>query len=88
MRKLFSSLIIVATLISVVPAGAAKTPPLVGYAAKGGGTILNVAIPKELLAIPLTNADGKTFTLGSLKGICAKLEMQSQNPNYRGVLNP
>ncbi len=68
MRKLFSSVIFVVTLISVVSAGAASTPPLVGHAAKGGGTILNVAIPKELLAIPLTNADGKTFTLGSLKG--------------------
>lgn len=68
MRKLFSALIIAATISSVAPGQAATTPPLVGYAAKAGGTILNVPIPKELLVIPLTNANGKSFTLGSLKG--------------------
>jgi protein SCO1/2 len=43
-------------------------PPLAGFAAKAGGTILDVPIPANILAIPLTGADGKIFTLGSLKG--------------------
>jgi protein SCO1/2 len=47
---------------------AATTPPLTGYAAKAGGTVLNVPIPAELLAIPLVDANGKKFTLASLKG--------------------
>jgi protein SCO1/2 len=47
---------------------AATTPPLTGHAAKAGGTVLNVPIPAELLAIPLVDANGKKFTLASLKG--------------------
>jgi len=68
MRK--SILLVAITCASVVsaPSFAAQTPPLTGYAAKSGGTILDVPIPKELLSIPLTSANGKTFTLASLKG--------------------
>lgn len=68
MRKSMSAIIFAAILLASSPSQAATTPPLVGYAAKAGGTALNVPIPKELLTIPLTDADGKTFTLGSLKG--------------------
>ena len=58
------------TFASVVsaPSFATSTPPLIGYPAKAGGTVLNVPIPAELLSIPLTDANGKTFTLASLKG--------------------
>src|ERR1035437_4611477 len=68
MRK--SVLLLAITFAAVVsaPSFASQTPPLTGYAAKSGGTILNVPIPKELLSIPLTGANGKTFTLASLKG--------------------
>ncbi len=68
MRKLIPVLIFAVLLTSVGFSEAATTPPLVGFAAKAGGTILDVPIPKELLSIPLTDADGKTFTLASLKG--------------------
>src|ERR1700685_1723522 len=68
MRKLVPILAITFSLVLASPSFAAKTPPLIGYAAKSGGTILNVPIPKELLSIPLTDANGKTFTLASLKG--------------------
>lgn len=47
---------------------AVSTPPLVGHAAKSGGTILDVPIPASLLSIPLVDASGKSFTLSSLKG--------------------
>ncbi|MEJ0014252.1 MAG: SCO family protein [Actinomycetota bacterium] len=68
MRKLVLPFAI--TLALVVPATsyAIQTPPLTGYAAKAGGTILDVPIPTALLSIPLTDANGKTFTLASLKG--------------------
>ena len=68
MRKSLSAFIFAAIFLSATASQAATTPPLVGYAAKAGGTVLNVPIPKELLTIPLTGADGKTFTLGGLKG--------------------
>jgi protein SCO1/2 len=68
MRKVSSAFLIALLAISVTPSFAASTPPLVGHAAKTGGTILDVPIPAELLKIPLVNADGKTFTLSSLKG--------------------
>lgn len=55
-------------LISIAPSHAATTPPLTGFAAKAGGTVLNVPIPAELLSIPLTDSRGKNFTLASLKG--------------------
>jgi|FreactcultureFD7_1027221.scaffolds.fasta_scaffold07358_3 protein SCO1/2 len=45
-----------------------STPPLTGKAAKAGGTILDAPIPSSILSIPLQDVNGKTFTLGSLKG--------------------
>jgi len=43
-------------------------PPLTGSPAKMGGTLLDAPIPSAVLAIPLQDATGKTFTLSSLKG--------------------
>ena len=37
-------------------------------ASVGGGTFLQSAIPADVLALPLFDADGKEFTLGSLAG--------------------
>ncbi len=68
MKKFLLFLALTPLLSTVVPSYAATTPPLTGYAAKAGGTILNVPIPKELLSIPLTDSHGKSFTLASLKG--------------------
>jgi len=68
MRKLILLLAITFASVASFPSFALQTPPLTGYAAKAGGTILNVPIPAELLTIPLTDANGKTFTLESLKG--------------------
>lgn len=39
-----------------------------GTAAMGGGSYLNEAIPENILALNLVDQDGKSFTLGSLKG--------------------
>lgn len=39
-----------------------------GTAAKGGGSYLDEAIPADVLAVPLFDQNGKSFTLGSLKG--------------------
>ena len=39
-----------------------------GTAAAGGGSYLDEAIPADVLALKLFDQDGKTFTLGSLKG--------------------
>jgi protein SCO1/2 len=64
--------LIAATAAIVIASGgvsyAASTPPLVGHAAKSGGTIIDVPIPTSLLSIPLVDANGKKFTLASLKG--------------------
>ena len=68
MRKSIPLLAVTFAVVVSASSFAAQTPPLTGYAAKAGGTILNVPIPAELLKIPLTNAYGKTFTLASLKG--------------------
>ena len=68
MRKGLLVLSILSCVALASPALAASPPLLVGHAAKAGGTILNVPIPADLLAIPLINAEGKTFTLASLKG--------------------
>jgi protein SCO1/2 len=67
-RKALFTITLLAGLALSGSALAASTPPLVGHAAKAGGTILDVPIPKELLAIPLTEGNGKSFTLASLKG--------------------
>ena len=44
--------------------------PSVGQAspAPGGGTFLNQPIPAKVLSVPLFDTNGKTITLGSLKG--------------------
>lgn len=55
-------------LLLASPALAVSTPPLIGYAARAGGTVLNVPIPPEILATRFVGADGKAFTLASLKG--------------------
>lgn len=68
MRKAVLAAVAILTVTLVNPSYGASTPPLVGHAAKAGGTVLDVPIPKELLSIPLTSAQGKSFTLGSLKG--------------------
>lgn len=68
MRKSILLLAVIFTSVVSASSFALQTPPLTGYAAKAGGTILNVPIPSELLTIPLTDANGKTFTLESLKG--------------------
>lgn len=68
MRKGVLALSILSCAALGSPALAASTPPLTGHAAKAGGTVLNVPIPSDLLSIPLINAEGKTFTLASLKG--------------------
>jgi protein SCO1/2 len=68
MRKWAGATLVALLALQLSPSFAASTPPLVGHAAKAGGTILDVPIPAELLAIPLTDADGKKFTLASLKG--------------------
>lgn len=62
------ALSILASLLLGIPSLAVATPPLVGHAARAGGTILDVPIPPRLLSLPLTDAAGKTFTLASLKG--------------------
>ena len=66
-RHLFVVTLLIGLALNA-PTHAATTPPLVGHAAKAGGTILDVPIPKELLSIPLTDGNGKNFTLASLKG--------------------
>ena len=68
MRKGALLLVIFSCLAIGSPALASSTPPLTGYGAKAGGTVLNVPIPSDLLSIPLISAAGKTFTLASLKG--------------------
>jgi protein SCO1/2 len=68
MRKTLSLLTAGILVLTGSTSFAASTPPLVGHAAKAGGTILDVPIPAELLSIPLVDSKGKTFTLGSLKG--------------------
>ena len=68
MRRTFVALLTGALVLSGSASFAASTPPLVGHAAKAGGTILDVPIPTELLNIPLVNSQGKVFTLASLKG--------------------
>lgn len=68
MRKVTGFLLASVLVLSANSSFAASTPPLVGHAAKAGGTILDVPIPSNLLSIPLVNAQGKTFTLASLKG--------------------
>ena len=68
MKKLFPVLALVAGIAIATPSYGASTPPLVGHAAKAGGTVLNVPIPTEILSIPLTDSSGKNFTLASLKG--------------------
>jgi protein SCO1/2 len=57
-----------ATSLTPARAAAPTTPPLTGYAAKAGGTVLDVPIPGSLLATPLVDQSGKSFTLASLKG--------------------
>ena len=69
MKKLFIALTFSISLtLSPTFASAASTPPLTGHAAKAGGTVLDAPIPISVLNIPLQDASGKTFTLGSLKG--------------------
>ena len=46
----------------------AQDVTLPGTAAKGGGSYLDEAIPADVLAAPLFDQEGKSFTLGSLKG--------------------
>jgi len=47
-----------------------STPLAVGQgaAAPGGGTMLNVPVPADVLNVELFNSAGKSFTLNSLKG--------------------
>jgi protein SCO1/2 len=45
-----------------------KNAVMPGTAAKGGGSYLDEAIPADVLAAPLFDQNGKSFTLGSLKG--------------------
>jgi protein SCO1/2 len=45
-----------------------SAPPISGTAAAMGGTILDEKIPTAILALGLKDGDGKSFTLGSLKG--------------------
>ena len=69
MKKLFIIFILSLSLgMSSVYASTPSTPPLTGHAAKAGGTVLDAPIPISVLNIPLQDASGKTFTLGSLKG--------------------
>jgi len=68
MRKLLPLITVALCVALAAPSYGVSTPPLVGYAARAGGTIFNVPIPREILAIPMTDASGKTFTLASLKG--------------------
>ena len=68
MRKSLGALLVGALTVIAPASFAASTPPLVGHAAKAGGTILDVPIPSELLNIPLIDSHGKSFTLASLKG--------------------
>lgn len=68
MRRRVLLLALISTLALSNASFGATTPPLTGFAAKAGGTILNVPIPAELLSIPLADANGKKFTLASLKG--------------------
>jgi protein SCO1/2 len=68
MRKVVALFAAIFLLVFAAPAYALQTPPLTGYAAKAGGTILDVPIPAQLLDIQLTSATGKKFTLASLKG--------------------
>ena len=56
------------SIVTPAIAAAPTTPPLVGYAAKGGGTVIDVPIPQSLLNAPLVDQNGKAFTLASLKG--------------------
>ena len=68
MRKLILVLATALAVIFGVPSYAATTPPLIGHAARAGGTVLDAPIPAEILSIPLIDAQGKKFTLASLKG--------------------
>jgi len=68
MRRALGTLVAGALVLTGSTSFAASTPPLIGHAAKAGGTILDVPIPAELISIPLTDSKGKTFTLASLKG--------------------
>jgi len=53
---------------STQPAPMSSLAPGQGMAAQDGGSLLNAPIPADVLAVPLFDADGKSFTLGSLKG--------------------
>ena len=55
-------------MTTAVYASSPSTPPLIGHAAKAGGTVLDAPIPTSILSIPLQDVSGKTFTLGSFKG--------------------
>ena len=68
MRKLIPVLATALAVILGVPSYAATTPPLIGHAAKAGGTVLDAPIPAEILSIPLIDSQGKNFTLVYLNG--------------------
>ena len=81
MKKM--GLLLMLTLLGISPAVAGSSsspsashkdmamptpPPIIGSPAKMGGTLLDAPIPSAVLAIPLQDAAGRTFTLSSLKG--------------------
>jgi len=68
MRKLIPALAIALIALSSGSSLGATTPNLSGYAAKAGGTIIDVPIPSSILNTALVDQNGKSFTLGSLKG--------------------
>jgi len=69
-KKLVAALIGALVISSTPFACATNTthPSLSGNQAKAGGTIVDVSIPTTILNTPLTDENGKSFTLNSLKG--------------------
>ncbi len=74
MRKRAAGLLVSMSILGATPTYAAMTmpsttpPPISGTAARAGGTIFDVPMPAVVSNTKLTDASGKTFTLGSLKG--------------------
>lgn len=74
MRKLIFTLTSILIALTITPALAAMSmptmtpPPISGTAAMMGGTIFDSPLPAVIANTVLTDANGKNFTLGGLKG--------------------
>lgn len=68
MKRRFLALSILTTLIAIPASAAASMKAPANGASSGGGTFLTAAIPANILALPLFEANKKELSLASLKG--------------------